>query len=74
MISENPYQLARDIHGIGFRTAGQITAIIEKVLEARGGYWASIITWSAFARRGDGDHSDWIEMALVARRWLRSDR
>ena len=26
LISENPYRLARDIHGIGFRTADQIAA------------------------------------------------
>jgi hypothetical protein len=26
LISENPYRLARDIRGIGFRTADQITA------------------------------------------------
>jgi exodeoxyribonuclease V alpha subunit len=26
LITENPYRLARDIRGIGFRTAGQITA------------------------------------------------
>ncbi len=45
----------------------RLTAIIEKVLEPKRGYWASVIAWSAFARRGDGDHSDWIEMALVAR-------
>jgi hypothetical protein len=45
----------------------RFTAIIEKVLEPKRGYWASVIAWSAFAQRGDGDDSDWIEMALVAR-------
>lgn len=42
-------------------------AVIEKVLEPRRGYWASVIAWSAFAQRGDGNDNDWIEMALVAR-------
>ncbi len=27
LISENPYRLARDIRGIGFRTADRITAV-----------------------------------------------
>ena len=45
----------------------RITAIIEKVLEPKRAYWASVIAWSAFAQRGDGHDSDWIEMALVAR-------
>ena len=45
----------------------RITAIIEKVLEPKRAYWASVIAWSAFAQRGDGNDSDWIEMALVAR-------
>lgn len=45
----------------------RIAAIIENVLEPKRAYWASVIAWSAFAQRGDGDGSDWIEMALVAR-------
>jgi len=45
----------------------RLTAIIEKVLEPNRSYWASVIAWSAFAQRGDGDDLDWIEMALVAR-------
>jgi len=45
----------------------RIAAIIEKVLEPKRAYWASVIAWSAFAQRGDGNGSDWIEMALVAR-------
>lgn len=46
----------------------RLAAIIEKVLAPKRGYWASVIAWSAFARRGDGNHFDWIEMALVARK------
>jgi hypothetical protein len=45
----------------------RIAAIMEDVLEPKRGYWASVIAWSAFAKRGDGDVSDWIDMALVAR-------
>ena len=45
----------------------RIAAITEKVLEPKRAFWASVIAWSAFAQRGDGHHSDWIEMALVAR-------
>lgn len=45
----------------------RITAIIEQVMEPKRAFWASVIAWSAFARRGDGHDSDWIEMALVAR-------
>jgi len=45
----------------------RIAAIIEKVLEPKRAYWAGVIAWSAFAQRGDGHSSDWIEMALVAR-------
>jgi hypothetical protein len=45
----------------------RIGAIIEKVLEPKRTYWASVIAWSAFAQRGDGHGTDWIEMALVAR-------
>lgn len=45
----------------------RIAAIIEKVLEPKRAYWASVIAWNAFAQRGDGPGSDWIEMALVAR-------
>jgi hypothetical protein len=45
----------------------RITSIIEQVLEPKRAFWASVIAWSAFARRGDGHDSDWIEMALVAR-------
>jgi hypothetical protein len=45
----------------------RIAAIIENVLEPKRAYWASVIAWSAFAQRGDGHGSDWIEMALVAR-------
>jgi hypothetical protein len=45
----------------------RLTAIIEKVLEPKRAYWASIVAWSAFAQRGEGHASDWIEMALVAR-------
>ena len=44
-----------------------IAAVIEKVLEPRRAYWASVVAWSAFAQRGDGNDDDWIEMALVAR-------
>ena len=44
-----------------------IAAVIEKVLEPRRAYWASVVAWSAFAQRGDGNDNDWIEMALVAR-------
>lgn len=45
----------------------RIAAIIEKVLEPKRAFWASVIAWSAFAQRGDEHGSDWIEMALVAR-------
>lgn len=45
----------------------RIAAIIEKVLEPKRAFWASVIAWSAFAQRGEGHVSDWIEMALVAR-------
>lgn len=45
----------------------RIAAIMERVLEPKRAYWASVIAWSAFALRGDGHDSDWIEMALVAR-------
>jgi hypothetical protein len=45
----------------------RLAAIIEKVLEPKRDYWANVVAWSAFAQRGDGDDSDWIEMALVAR-------
>ena len=44
-----------------------IAAVIEKVLEPRRAYWASVVAWSAFAQRGDGNDKNWIEMALVAR-------
>jgi exodeoxyribonuclease V alpha subunit len=50
VISENPYRLARDIHGIGFRTADQIAARlgIEKtaLIRVRAGI--------SFALAGDG--------------------
>jgi hypothetical protein len=49
------------------RLEDRIAAIIEKVLEPKRAYWASVIAWSAFAQRGEGHGSDWIEMALVAR-------
>src|SRR5258708_1478480 len=44
LISENPYRLARDIRGIGFRTADQIAAKlgIEKIALIRG-----LMTWSS---------------------------
>jgi hypothetical protein len=45
----------------------RLAAIIDKVLEPKRAYWARVIAWSAFAQRGDGHDSDWIEMALVAR-------
>ena len=45
----------------------RFAAIIEKVLEPKRAYWASVVAWSAFAQRGDCHNSDWIEMALVAR-------
>jgi hypothetical protein len=45
----------------------RIAAIMEKVLEPKRAFWASVIAWSAFAQRGDDHGSDWIEMALVAR-------
>lgn len=45
----------------------RIVAIMEIVLEPKRAFWASVIAWSAFAKRGDGHDSDWIEMALVAR-------
>ena len=44
-----------------------IAAVIEKVLEPRRAYWASVVAWSAFAQRGDANDNDWIEMAIVAR-------
>jgi hypothetical protein len=44
-----------------------IAAIIDKVLEPKRAYWASVVAWSAFAQRGDGNNNDWIEMSLVAR-------
>jgi hypothetical protein len=37
------------------------------VLEPKRAFWASVVAWSAFAQRGDGDDPKWIEMALVAR-------
>ncbi len=45
----------------------RLAAIIEKVLEPKRAYWAGVVAWSAFARRGDSHDSEWIEMALVAR-------
>jgi hypothetical protein len=45
----------------------RIAAIIETVLEPKRAFWASVVAWSAFAQRGDGDDPQWIEMALVAR-------
>ena len=45
----------------------RIAAIMAMVLEPKRAFWASVIAWSAFAQRGDGHDSDWIEMALVAR-------
>ena len=45
----------------------RIAAIIEKVLEPKRSYWASVVAWSAFAQRSDDHDSDWVEMALVAR-------
>jgi len=45
----------------------RLTAIMERVIEPKRSFWATIIAWSAFAQRGDGEDSDWIEMALVAR-------
>ena len=45
----------------------RLAAIIEKVLEPKRAYWASVVAWSSFAQRGDSHDSDWIEMALVAR-------
>jgi hypothetical protein len=45
----------------------RIAAVTTKVLELKRDYWASVVAWSAFAQRGDGNDNDWIEMALVAR-------
>jgi hypothetical protein len=45
----------------------RLTAIVEKVLEPKRAYWASVVAWSAFAQRGDGTDNDWVEIALVAR-------
>jgi len=49
------------------RIEDRLAAIIAQVLEPKRRYWANVIAWSAFAQRGDGHDSDWIEMALVAR-------
>jgi hypothetical protein len=45
----------------------RITAIVETVLEPKRAFWASVVAWTAFAQRGEGDDPQWIEMALVAR-------
>ena len=37
------------------------------MLEPKRAFWADVVAWNAFARRGDSDSSDWIEMALVSR-------
>lgn len=51
----------------------RIAAIIEDVLEPRRAFWAEVIAWSAFARRGGGNDSKWLDMSLVARE-LAGDR
>jgi len=55
------------------KKADRIAAIVQQVLEPRRAFWAQVIAWSAFARRGDDDDTDWVDMALVARE-LAGDR
>ena len=49
------------------KKADRIAAIVREVMEPRRAFWAEVIAWSAFARRGDGDGTSWVDMALVAR-------
>ena len=49
------------------KKADRITAIIQDVLEPHRAFWAEVIACSAFARRGSGDDTMWVDMALVAR-------
>ena len=51
----------------------RIAAIIENVLQPRRAFWAEVVAWSAFARRGGDNDSNWLDMALVARE-LAGDR
>lgn len=54
------------------KKADRIAAIVHEVLEPHRAFWAEVIAWSAFARRG-GDDTNWLEMALLARE-LADDR
>jgi hypothetical protein len=51
----------------------RIAAIVQEVLEPHRAFWAEVIAWSAFARRGSGAETKWVDMALVAREFA-SDR
>ena len=63
---ENGDDVAQAIKGKR-KIEDRIAAITAKVLELKRAYWASVVAWSAFAQRGEGNDNDWIEMALVAR-------
>ena len=63
---ENGDDVAQAIKGKR-KIEDRIAAVTAKVLELKRPYWASVVAWSAFAQRGDGNDNDWIEMALVAR-------
>lgn len=55
------------------KKADRIAAIIQDVLEPHRAFWAEVIAWSAFAQRGGGNDTNWVDMALVARE-LAGDR
>lgn len=63
---ENGDDVAQAIKGKR-KIEDRIAAVTAKVLELKRPHWASVVAWSAFAQRGDGNDNDWIEMALVAR-------
>lgn len=47
------------------KKADRIASIVQDVLEPRRAFWAEVVAWSAFAKRGGAD-ADWVDMALVA--------
>jgi hypothetical protein len=49
------------------KKADRVSAIVQDVIESNRAFWAEVIAWSAFAMRGDGYDTKWVEMALVAR-------
>jgi hypothetical protein len=49
------------------KKADRIPAIVQEVLEPHRAFWAEVIAWTAFARRGSHVETKWVDMALVAR-------